>query len=172
MDKAGLFLETHIFPLLFIALITNPVFKKLLLLTVKQRTAKEHLTLTSTVPIFTTIKPRRVKLHFKLNFKDPVLFFQIPFKALIYDEKFQEALANLESCQKFDPSWDLPKLKLKSTVQLLRGLSQMVNQKGKFKPRKLNILLNVLLQTIGLADQALVFILFLYNRNIQICSGH
>lgn len=64
-------------------------------------------------------------------------------QALFYDEKYQEALANLEHCQKFDPSWELSKSKNESTIKFLLSLKEMVTYKGKLKPRKLNGLLKV-----------------------------
>jgi len=64
-------------------------------------------------------------------------------QALIFDEKYQEGIDNLDRCKQLDPLWQLPLLKKNSTVQLLRGLSDMVAQKGKLKPRKLNNLIKV-----------------------------
>lgn len=72
----------------------------------------------------------------------PIMYLN--FKALFYDEKYQEALENLECCQKFDPSWELSKTKNESTIKFLLSLKEMVTLKGKLKPRKLNGLLKVL----------------------------
>ncbi len=66
-----------------------------------------------------------------------------PSQALFYDEKYQEALENLDICQKFDPSWELSKSKYESTVKFLLSVKEMVSLKGKLKPRKLNTLLKV-----------------------------
>ena len=62
---------------------------------------------------------------------------------MFYDEKYKEALENLEICQKFDPSWDLSKSKYESTIKFLLCVKEMVRLKGKLKPRKLSSLLKV-----------------------------
>jgi len=74
------------------------------------------------------------------NFNSADLFYN-KASALIFDEKYQEGIDNLDRCKQLDPLWQLPLLKKNSTVQLLRGLSDMVAQKGKLKPRKLNNLI-------------------------------
>ncbi|XP_046463732.1 tetratricopeptide repeat protein 5-like [Daphnia pulex] len=61
--------------------------------------------------------------------------------ALFHDEKYQEALENLERSQKFEPDWELSKSKYEFTLQFLLNVKEMVTLKGKLKPRKLNSLL-------------------------------
>jgi len=74
------------------------------------------------------------------NFNSADLFYN-KASALIFDEKYQEGIDNLDRSKELDPLWELPVLKKECTVKLLRGLSHMVAQKGKLKLRKLNNLL-------------------------------
>lgn len=64
-------------------------------------------------------------------------------KALFHDEKYQEALENLERSQKFEPDWELSRFKYDSTLKFLLNMKEMVALKGKLKPRKLNSFLKV-----------------------------
>ena len=80
-------------------------------------------------------------------------------QALIFDEKYQEGIDNLDRSKELDPLWELPVLKKECTVKLLRGLSHMVAQKGKLKLRKLNNLLKVFIKTwILIHKNALTFV--------------
>jgi len=74
------------------------------------------------------------------NFNSADLFYN-KASALIFDEKYQEGIDNLDRCKQLDPLWQLPLVKKDSTIQLLRGLCDMVAHKGKLKPRKLNNLI-------------------------------
>jgi len=74
------------------------------------------------------------------NFNSADLFYN-KASALIFDEKYQEGIDNLDRCKQLDPLWQLPLIKKNSTVQLLRGLGDVVAHKGKLKTRKLNNLI-------------------------------
>ncbi|KZS18240.1 Tetratricopeptide repeat protein 5 [Daphnia magna] len=73
----------------------------------------------------------------KRNFNTADLCFNKAM-ALFHDEKYQEALENLERSQKFEPDWELSRFKYDSTLKFLLNMKEMVALKGKLKPRKLN----------------------------------